>query len=116
MKSTFLASLGNIIRTRWCTNASLISLDPDEESPLLKIKINLFCFAYVHAKLFCRFFNFYKNQCNLVAGTTLVSKATTKFKPLNPKPLGSCFGSTKGLKCLKRLMTSPFEIEGVDWV
>jgi hypothetical protein len=43
-----------------------------------------------------------------------VSKAIVKLKPLNLKPLGSCFGSTKGLKCLKGLMTSPFEIEGVD--
>lgn len=51
-----------------------------------------------------------------MAGTTLVTKATTKFKPLNPKPLGSSFGSTKGLKCLKGLVTSPFEIEGVDRV
>jgi hypothetical protein len=38
MKSTFLASLGNITWIGWCTNSSLISLDLYEESPLSKSK------------------------------------------------------------------------------
>jgi hypothetical protein len=43
-----------------------------------------------------------------------MSKVATKFKPLNLKLLDFLFGSTNGLKCLKGLVTSPFEIEGVD--
>jgi hypothetical protein len=45
-----------------------------------------------------------------------MSKVVAQFKPLNPKLLDSWFGSTKGLKCLKGLVTSPFEIECVDRV